>query len=67
MIVLDTHAAVWFTTADPALGPVSQSLARPALDHDQLAVSAVSFWEIALSCAEPKVEVGADEPLPELP
>ena len=52
MIVLDTHAAVWFTTADPALGPVSQSLARPALDNDQLAVSAVSFWEIALLIAK---------------
>ena len=47
MILLDTHAAVWFTT-DSGLGKRSQKIADAALADDQLAVSAISFWEIAM-------------------
>jgi PIN domain nuclease of toxin-antitoxin system len=47
VILLDTHALVWFTT-DAGLGKRSQALADQALANDRLAVSAISFWEIAL-------------------
>jgi PIN domain nuclease of toxin-antitoxin system len=47
-MLLDTHAAVWFTTDSGLLGKRSQRLADRALAAGELAVSAVSFWEIAL-------------------
>ena len=47
MILLDTHAAIWFTT-DSGLGKRSQAISDDALADDRLAVSAVSFWEISM-------------------
>lgn len=52
MIVLDTHAAIWFVRDDPALGSRSRSLADHALADDELAISAISFWELALLIAK---------------
>jgi len=48
VILLDTHAAIWFITDDPALGQQSRSAADLALSEGQLTVSAVTFWEIAM-------------------
>ncbi len=48
MILLDTHAAVWFATDSKLLGKTSQELADQALAGEELMVSAISFWEIAL-------------------
>lgn len=56
MIVLDTHAAIWFTAADAALGKQSELIARQALNEDRLAVSAITFWEIALLTAKGRLE-----------
>lgn len=52
MILLDTHAAVWFVRSDPALGKRSRTLATRALAADELAISAISFWELALLIAK---------------
>jgi PIN domain nuclease of toxin-antitoxin system len=49
--LLDTHAAIWFT-ADAGLGKRSQGLSDNALAEDQLAVSAVSFWETSILIAK---------------
>ena len=51
MILLDTHAAIWFTT-DSGLGKRSQAIADQALARDRLAISAVSFWEISMLVAK---------------
>jgi PIN domain nuclease of toxin-antitoxin system len=51
VILLDTHAAIWFTT-DSGLGRQSQKIADTALAEDGLAISAVSFWEIAMLIAK---------------
>ena len=48
MIVLDTHAAIWFVTEDSNLGPRARVMARSALAEGALFVSAITFWEIAL-------------------
>jgi PIN domain nuclease of toxin-antitoxin system len=48
MILLDTHSALWFVTDNGLLGKQSQHIVDQALESDQLAVSAISFWEIAL-------------------
>ena len=48
MILLDTHALVWLSEGLPALGKQARKIADQALAEDTLAVSAISFWEIAL-------------------
>ena len=52
MILLDTHAALWFTTDSELLGKKSRRITDRALKDSQLAVSAISFWEIALLVAK---------------
>jgi PIN domain nuclease of toxin-antitoxin system len=47
VILLDTHAAIWFVTENANLGPRTRALARSALREGTLFVSAISFWEIA--------------------
>ena len=54
MILLDTHAAIWFAIdkGDKGLGRQSQKLADRALADDRLAVSAFSFWELGMLIAK---------------
>jgi PIN domain nuclease of toxin-antitoxin system len=51
VILLDTHAVVWLTT-DQGLGKRSQRIADKALADDSLAVSTISFWELAMLIAK---------------
>lgn len=48
MIVLDTHALVWWVTGDPALS----KKAKTAIEREQaggdIVVSSISAWEIAM-------------------
>lgn len=48
MILLDTHALVWMDEDAPALGPKARDVVQQAWDAQQLAVSAISFWECAM-------------------
>jgi PIN domain nuclease of toxin-antitoxin system len=48
VILLDTHVAIWAAFDDRALGKNCRQLVRRASDQNELAVSAISFWEIAL-------------------
>ncbi|RJF88227.1 type II toxin-antitoxin system VapC family toxin [Oleomonas cavernae] len=48
MILLDTHVLIWWTQGIDQLGPKSRLALDAALDNEQLAVSAVTFWEAAL-------------------
>lgn len=57
MILLDTHAVIWVANDDPALGGQSASLALAARTQNQLAISAISFWEIALLAAKNRLEL----------
>jgi PIN domain nuclease of toxin-antitoxin system len=51
VILLDTHAAIWLAI-DTGLGRQSQRIADKALADDRLAVSAISFWELAMLIAK---------------
>jgi PIN domain nuclease of toxin-antitoxin system len=55
VILLDTHAALWLAMDNGQLGKRSQRALDQALKDDQLAVSAISFWEIALLVAKRRV------------
>lgn len=48
VLVLDTHALVWMDSANPRLGDVSRQMVDHALHTDKLAVSAISYWEVAM-------------------
>lgn len=48
MIVLDTHALLWVDRNDASLGDQSRRLIEDAWRTDTVAVSAISFWEIAM-------------------
>jgi PIN domain nuclease of toxin-antitoxin system len=58
VILLDTHAAVWLATEDAKLGVQSRHQAETASRDGALAVSAVSFWEIALLTARNRLQAG---------
>lgn len=45
MILLDTHALVWMSQDDSALGKAARRRIQTAWDAQELAISAVSFWE----------------------
>ena len=51
MILLDTHAVIWLAI-DQGLGKQSQRIADKALADDRLAISAFSFWELAMLIAK---------------
>jgi PIN domain nuclease of toxin-antitoxin system len=57
VILLDTHAAVWLASDEPVLGQKSCTLALAARAENQLAISAISFWEIALLAAKHRLEL----------
>lgn len=48
MIVLDTHVAIWSAFDNDSLGKSCRRIVRQAFAEQQVAVSAVSFWEISL-------------------
>ena len=48
MIVVDTHALLWLRTGDTHLGQSARRTIDQALLDDDLAVSAMTFWEIAM-------------------
>jgi len=52
VILLDTHVAVWSAFDTNSLGKKCRRIVRQALTEHQLAVSAISFWEIALLVAK---------------
>jgi PIN domain nuclease of toxin-antitoxin system len=48
VILLDTHVIIWLTTDTRSLGPQSRTFYERALADNEAAVSATSFWEIAM-------------------
>ncbi len=57
MILLDSHALLWLNQGSPRLGPQARQAADEALLEDSLAVSAVSFWEVAVLVERHRVEL----------
>lgn len=47
-MILDTHALLWMDRNDPALGATARQRIESDWRADQLAVSAISFWEAAM-------------------
>lgn len=57
MILLDTHVLLWLESGSERLGPRSRRLIDRAFDGDDLAVSAISFWEISMLALKKRIEL----------
>jgi len=57
VIVLDTHAWVWFA-ADNRL--LSDAAIDAIQDADRIGVSAISVWEVGMLCAKRRLQVAPD-------
>ena len=48
MILLDTHALIWFDRGDQRLGPTTRGLIEEGLQAGEIAISAISIWEFGM-------------------
>jgi len=59
VILLDTHAAIWLGDSDASLGEQSRTTALAARNDNRLAISPISFWEIALLAVKKRLALRA--------
>ena len=62
MILLDTHVLLWLRAGDSRLGSRALDEIDQAWSAGELAVSAISFWEVAILKAKGRIRL-ADEVL----
>jgi PIN domain nuclease of toxin-antitoxin system len=60
VILLDTHVLVWHTTGLDELGTQAKTLADRAFLQDELAVSAITFWEIEMLILRNRLDLRQD-------
>jgi PIN domain nuclease of toxin-antitoxin system len=58
VILLDTHVPVWLDAASDRLGAGALALIDEAFQNDALAVSAISFWEVAMLARKGRLRLG---------
>jgi PIN domain nuclease of toxin-antitoxin system len=57
VIVLDTHAWIWFINDPRQLSPRARSAVRKALLKRSIYISSISVWEVALLVARRRLEL----------
>ena len=57
MILLDTHVLVWLDEGSPRLGNKALRKINNAFANNDLAVSAISFWEISMLVQKKRLEM----------
>jgi PIN domain nuclease of toxin-antitoxin system len=60
MIVLDTHALVWWVSDSPSLSKKAKAAIARELEGGQIIVSAISAWEIAMLVEREKLVLSMD-------
>ena len=60
MILLDTHVLLWIDRDDPSLGSDSRGLIDGAWQEGAAAVSAISFWEVAMLATRGRLQLPCD-------
>lgn len=60
MIVLDTHTLIWAVEGDRELGAGASRLIERTARADQVAVSAITPWEIALLVERRRLRLGQE-------
>lgn len=60
MILLDTHAWIWWLTNPERLPSKATKAIREAMKNYRVVISAMSVWEIAMLCAKGRLEFATD-------
>ena len=60
MILLDTHALLWLRTGEARLGAKARQTLDDALRHQEIAVSAITFWEVAMLKSKGRLDFPED-------
>lgn len=58
LILLDTHCVLWLDQADQRMGRQARSRAEAAIRTGDLAISAISFWEVAMLADKGRLKMG---------
>jgi PIN domain nuclease of toxin-antitoxin system len=59
-LLLDSHVWVWTVAGQSGLGPKAIAAIRSSARNQSLAVSEVSFWELAVKASKGKLELMPD-------
>ncbi|MGT2457782.1 type II toxin-antitoxin system VapC family toxin [Cupriavidus basilensis] len=60
MIVLDTHALVWWVSEDPTLSQVAKAAIVNEQNSGRILVSAITAWEVAALVARERLVLSMD-------
>ncbi len=60
MILVDTHTLIWLRTGDARLGAAARRALDDALRSEDLAVSAMTFWEVAMLKSKKRLDFPED-------
>jgi PIN domain nuclease of toxin-antitoxin system len=60
VILLDTHVLVWLDEASPRLGADAIVRIDTAFQAGEVAVSAISFWEVAMLVGKGRIRLNMD-------
>ena len=60
MIVLDTHALVWWASGDEQLSRAAAAVIDEQMQGGQIVVSSISAWELAMLVARGRVDLAMD-------
>ena len=58
MIVLDTHAWIWYVDSPRKLGPAAREAIETARSTNQVYVSSISAWEVYMLDAKGRLSLG---------
>jgi PIN domain nuclease of toxin-antitoxin system len=59
-LLLDSHVWVWAVTGDAELGRKTKALIRDGARRGAVAVSGISFWELAVKAGKGRLEFSPD-------
>jgi PIN domain nuclease of toxin-antitoxin system len=57
LIVLDTHAWVWWIASPERLSPKAQAILEQEMEREEVFVSSISAWEVALLVRKGRLEL----------
>ncbi len=60
MIVLDTHAWVWFVSNPERLSKAAKKAVDASIENNEVFISSISAWEVALLVAKERLKLTMD-------
>ncbi|MXZ97894.1 MAG: type II toxin-antitoxin system VapC family toxin [Acidimicrobiaceae bacterium] len=60
LILLDTHVLLWYREGSHRLGPRAREALDAAVMDGEAAISAITFWELALLVGKGRIDLPSD-------